>query len=109
MLGIDGGATKTLAAVLDLHDRVLHLGHAGAPNEDAVGTRVAVKAVLDATDQALAGAGIAQASSRAPWSPSPAPTPTRSTATSTTPAPTTGSSSTTSSAPGLPPPAPSQV
>ena len=61
ILGIDGGATKTLAAVLDLHDRVLHLGHAGASNEDAVGTRVAVKAILDATDQALAGAGIAHA------------------------------------------------
>jgi glucosamine kinase len=60
VLGIDGGATKTLTAVLDLHDRVLHLGHAGPSNEDAVGTRLAVKAVLDATDEALARAGIAQ-------------------------------------------------
>jgi glucosamine kinase len=58
VLGIDGGATKTLAAVLDLQDRRLHLGHAGPSNEDAVGTRLAVKAVLDATDQALARAGI---------------------------------------------------
>lgn len=58
VLGIDGGATKTLAAVLDLRQRVLHLGHAGPSNEDAVGTRLAVKAVLDATDEALAGAGI---------------------------------------------------
>ncbi|HWY90221.1 MAG TPA: BadF/BadG/BcrA/BcrD ATPase family protein [Solirubrobacteraceae bacterium] len=58
VLGIDGGATKTLAAVLDLRQRVLHLGHAGPSNEDAVGTRLAVKAVLDATDQALTGAGI---------------------------------------------------
>jgi N-acetylglucosamine kinase-like BadF-type ATPase len=61
ILGVDGGATKTLAAVLDLHDRTLHLGHAGPSNEDAVGTRLAVKAILDATDEALAGAGIAHA------------------------------------------------
>lgn len=61
ILGIDGGATKTLAAVLDLRERTLHLGHAGPSNEDAVGTRLAVKAILDATDQALAGAGIAHA------------------------------------------------
>ena len=60
VLGINGGATKTLAAVLDLECRVLHLGHAGPSNEDAVGTRLAVKAVLDAADQALARAGIAQ-------------------------------------------------
>jgi len=61
ILGIDGGATKTLAAVLDLHERNLHLGHAGPSNEDAIGTRLAVKAILDATDQALAGASIAHA------------------------------------------------
>jgi N-acetylglucosamine kinase-like BadF-type ATPase len=61
VLGIDGGATKTLAAVLDLQQRVLHLGHGGPSNEDAVGTRLAVKAILDATDQALAGASIAHA------------------------------------------------
>lgn len=60
VLGIDGGATKTLAAVLDLDRRVLHLGHGGPSNEDAVGARLAVKAVLDATDRALALAGIAQ-------------------------------------------------
>ena len=60
ILGIDGGATKTLAAVLDLERRVLRLGHAGPSNEDAVGTRLAIKAVLDATDQALARAGIVQ-------------------------------------------------
>ncbi len=59
VLGIDGGATKTLAAVLDIERQILHLGHGGPSNEDAVGTRLAVKAVLDATDQALARAGIA--------------------------------------------------
>jgi N-acetylglucosamine kinase-like BadF-type ATPase len=59
LLGIDGGATKTLAAVLDLQRRTLHLGHGGPSNEDAVGTRLAVVALLDAADQALARAGIA--------------------------------------------------
>ncbi len=80
MLGIDGGATKTLAAVLDLELGALHLGHAGPSNEDAVGARLAVKAVLDATDQALARAGIARRTSPPPCSRSPGPTPTRSTA-----------------------------
>jgi glucosamine kinase len=60
VLGVDGGATKTLAAVLDLRRHVLHLGHAGPSNEDAVGARLAVRAVLDATDGALAAAGITQ-------------------------------------------------
>jgi N-acetylglucosamine kinase-like BadF-type ATPase len=60
VLGIDGGATKTLAAVLDLERRQLHLGHAGPSNEDAVGPRLAVKALLDAADEALARAGISQ-------------------------------------------------
>jgi N-acetylglucosamine kinase-like BadF-type ATPase len=60
VLGIDGGATKTLAAVLDLDRRELHLGHSGPSNEDAVGARQAVKALLDAADEALARAGIAQ-------------------------------------------------
>jgi len=60
ILGIDGGATKTLAAVLDLERNVLALGRSGPSNEDAVGTRLAVKAVLDAADRALARAGIVQ-------------------------------------------------
>jgi glucosamine kinase len=60
ILGVDGGATKTLAAVLDMEGGVLHLGHGGPSNEDAVGTRRAVKALLDAADQALARAGISE-------------------------------------------------
>ena len=60
MLGIDGGATKTLAALLDLERGTLHLGHAGPSNEDAVGTRAAVGALLEAADEALAQAGIAE-------------------------------------------------
>jgi glucosamine kinase len=60
VLGVDGGATKTLAAVLDLDRRVLHLGHAGPSNEDAVGPRRAVNALLEAADQAISRVGIAQ-------------------------------------------------
>jgi N-acetylglucosamine kinase-like BadF-type ATPase len=61
VLGVDGGATKTLAAVLDLERSALHLGHAGPSNEDAVGPRLAVKALLDASHEALAAASIAEA------------------------------------------------
>jgi N-acetylglucosamine kinase-like BadF-type ATPase len=60
VLGIDGGATKTLAALLDLEQGTLHLGHGGPSNEDAVGTRAAVAALLEAADGALARAGIAE-------------------------------------------------
>jgi len=64
VMGVDGGATKTLAAVLDLQalegagELVLHLGHGGPSNEDAVGAQAAVKALLGAADEALAHAGI---------------------------------------------------
>jgi len=60
VLGIDGGATKTLAALLDLERGALHLGHGGPSNEDAVGTRAAVAALLEAAEGALARAGIAE-------------------------------------------------
>jgi glucosamine kinase len=59
VLGIDGGATKTLAAVLDMDSGTVHLGHGGPSNEDAVGTQAAVKALLAAADGALERAGIA--------------------------------------------------
>src|SRR5947209_4590910 len=59
LLGVDGGATKTLAAVLDVERRQLALGHAGPSNEDAVGAGPAVHALLTAADQAIARAGIA--------------------------------------------------
>lgn len=58
LLGIDGGATKTLAAVLDLQRGTLHLGHGGPSNQDAVGVRAAGEALFGAADTALAGAGI---------------------------------------------------
>jgi glucosamine kinase len=59
VLGVDGGATKTLAAVLDLESRALHVALGGPSNEDAVGTNAAVHAVLGAADGAIERAGIA--------------------------------------------------
>ena len=58
LLGVDGGATKTLAAVLDLETRSVHLGHAGPSNEDAVGAAAALQALTDAAETALEGAGV---------------------------------------------------
>jgi N-acetylglucosamine kinase-like BadF-type ATPase len=58
VMGVDGGATKTLAAVLDLRERVLHVGHAGPSNQDAVGAQAAVKALMEAADGAIEHAGI---------------------------------------------------
>ncbi len=58
LLGVDGGATKTLAAVLDVESRALHLAQGGPSNEDAVGTQSAVQAVLGAADEAIERAGI---------------------------------------------------
>jgi N-acetylglucosamine kinase-like BadF-type ATPase len=59
VMGVDGGATKTLAAVLDMRERRLHLGHGGSSNPDAVGLRSAGEALLAATGQALGRMGIA--------------------------------------------------
>ena len=61
VMGVDGGATKTLAAVLDLRSEALHLAHGGPSNEDAVGSKAAVQALLRAADEAIAGAGISRA------------------------------------------------
>lgn len=58
LLGVDGGATKTLAAVLDLRSMALHLGHGGPSNQDAVGAQAAVQALLKAADEAIEQAGI---------------------------------------------------
>jgi N-acetylglucosamine kinase-like BadF-type ATPase len=57
-MGIDGGATKTLAAVLDLHTNALHFAHGGPSNEDAVGVEAAVSALLSVADEAIERAGI---------------------------------------------------
>ena len=57
IMGIDGGATKTLAAVLDLESGRLHLGNGGPSNQDAVGVHAATDALLGAADEACARAG----------------------------------------------------
>lgn len=59
VMGVDGGATKTLAAVLDLQTNALHLAHGGPSNEDAVGAKAAVQALLGAADEAIERAGVA--------------------------------------------------
>jgi glucosamine kinase len=59
VLGIDGGATKTLAAVLDLESHALHFAEGGPSNEDAVGGQAAVRALLEVADRAMQRAGIA--------------------------------------------------
>jgi glucosamine kinase len=58
VMGVDGGATKTLAAVLDLQERVLHLGHGASSNPDAVGASAATDSLMKATDEAIGRAGI---------------------------------------------------
>ncbi|HEX3519077.1 MAG TPA: BadF/BadG/BcrA/BcrD ATPase family protein [Solirubrobacteraceae bacterium] len=58
LLGIDGGATKTLAGVLDLQTSALHLGHGGPSNQDAVGAKAAGEALIGAADEAIEQAGI---------------------------------------------------
>src|SRR5271166_4269813 len=58
VMGIDGGATKTLAAVLDLETKALHLAYGGPSNEDAVGASAAVQALLHTADDALRRAAI---------------------------------------------------
>jgi N-acetylglucosamine kinase-like BadF-type ATPase len=60
LLGVDGGATKTLAAVLDLHGGGLWLAHGGPSNEDAVGPAAAVQTLLQCADEALARSGISE-------------------------------------------------
>lgn len=57
VLGIDGGATKTLAAVLDLQAGKVHLGHGGPSNQDSVGASAAGEALLQAAGEATQRAG----------------------------------------------------
>jgi N-acetylglucosamine kinase-like BadF-type ATPase len=59
VMGIDGGATKTLAAVLDMQTSALHFAHGGPSNEDAVGVEAAVEVLLGVADEAIEAAGIA--------------------------------------------------
>jgi glucosamine kinase len=60
IMGVDGGATKTLAAVLDLREHTLHLGHGASSNPDAVGAHTATESLVKATDEVIGRAGIAR-------------------------------------------------
>jgi N-acetylglucosamine kinase-like BadF-type ATPase len=60
VLGVDGGATKTLAAVLDLERMEVHLAHGGPSNEDAIGAHAAVAALLAVAGEATGRAGVSE-------------------------------------------------
>src|SRR5215510_11840488 len=56
--GVDGGATKTVGAVLSLDTFDMHFGHGGPSNVDAVGAPAAASAIRDALEEALAAAEV---------------------------------------------------
>jgi N-acetylglucosamine kinase-like BadF-type ATPase len=58
LLGVDGGATKTLAAAYEVESGRLTLGHGGPSNPDAVGPDAAASAVASAASEALAAASV---------------------------------------------------
>ena len=58
VLGVDGGATKTLAAVLDVQSGEIHLGHAGPSNEDSAGIEAGTEAVRSAALEAARRAAV---------------------------------------------------
>jgi N-acetylglucosamine kinase-like BadF-type ATPase len=60
VMWIDGGTTKTIAAVLDLQEHALWLAHGGPSNEDAIGVGAAVGALLAVADAAMRQAGVTQ-------------------------------------------------
>ncbi len=58
VLGIDGGATKTAAALLDLEADRVYLGEAGPSNADAVGAETALANLDEAVAAVRTAAGI---------------------------------------------------
>jgi glucosamine kinase len=58
LLGVDGGATKTLAAVLDVRAGQLYVGKAGASNPDVLGVPKAIAALVQASEEAMTRAGV---------------------------------------------------
>ena len=58
VVGIDGGATKTLAAVLSLDTFEINFGRGGPSNVDAVGAQAAASAIRDALREALHEADV---------------------------------------------------
>ncbi len=57
LVGVDGGGTKTLVAVLDRERETLCLGHGGPSNADTIGVPAALTQIAAATADALASAG----------------------------------------------------
>ncbi len=58
VMGVDGGATKTLAAILDPVSKEVWVGHGGPSNEDSVGAAAASEALLSAAAEAAARASV---------------------------------------------------
>lgn len=58
LIGVDGGATKTLAVVGSNDGRILGAGLSGGSNHQTVGPAAAGASVWEAVNGALAGAGI---------------------------------------------------
>lgn len=58
LMGIDGGGTKTLAAVLDVEQGAVHLAHGGPSNPDSAGVEAAGAALLDSAAAAAKAAGV---------------------------------------------------
>jgi N-acetylglucosamine kinase len=58
MLGIDGGGTKTIALAADFQGNVLGRGISGASNYQIVGLDRAIAALKEASEAAMAAAGI---------------------------------------------------
>jgi glucosamine kinase len=58
LMGIDGGGTKTLAAILDVQEGRVHLGHGGPSNPDSAGVQAAGEALLQTAKGAAQAAGI---------------------------------------------------
>ena len=58
VMGVDGGATKTEAAVLDLQEQTVYRASGGPSNEDAIGARAAVAALLEVAERAIAKASV---------------------------------------------------
>lgn len=61
ILGIDGGATKTIALLADRAGAILGRGESGGSNERALGQAAALAALDQAIDRAFAAANIAPA------------------------------------------------
>jgi len=58
ILGIDGGGTKTLALVADLRGNILGAGLSTGSNYHTVGLENAIRAIKDASQQAISNANI---------------------------------------------------